>query len=108
MALTFTVSVLGFVLGMLPALSQDSPVIRAVIIYFGFAWVVAILVTLFRDVKDELARVLFVIFFVIAAVIRFREHETIGIIGGIFLMGIAVLLYLVATGRLHPYGKVSE
>lgn len=108
MPLTFIASVLGFILGLLPALSQGSGVIRVIVIYFGFAWVVAILVTLFRDVKNELARVLFVIFFVIAAVIRFCEHDTIGIIGGIFLMGIAVLLYLVATDRLHPYGEVSE
>jgi len=66
------------------------------------------LVILFRDVKNELARILFVIFFLFVAVIRFCEHDTIGIISGIVLTGIAVLLYLVATGRLHPYGEVSE
>jgi len=108
MPLTFFAFVLGFALGWLPALSQVSAVIRVVVMYFGFAWVVAMLVTLFRDVKNELARILFVIFFVIVAVIRFCEHDTIGIIGGIIFMGIAVLLYLVATKRLHPYGEVSE
>jgi len=108
MALTFIASVPGFVLGFLPTLSQDSGIILAVVMYFGLAWMVAILVTLFRDVRNELARVLFVIFFLIVAVMKFREHDAIGIIGGIFLTGIAVLLYLVATDRLHPYGKVSE
>jgi hypothetical protein len=104
MPLTF----FAFVLGWLAALSQVSGVIRAVVIYFGFAWVVAMLAILFRDVKNELARILFVIFFLFVAVIKFCEYDTIGIIGGIFLTGIAVLLYLVATGRLHPYGEVLE
>ena len=108
MPLTFSAFVLGFALGWLPALSQVSGVIRVVVMYFGFAWVVAMLVILFRHVKNELARILFVIFFLFVAVIRFCEHDTIGIIGGIVLTGIAVLLYLVATGRLHPYGEVSE
>ena len=108
MPLTFFAFILGFALGWLPALSQVSTVIRVVVMYFGFAWVVAMLVTLFRDVKSELARILFVIFFVIVAVIRFCEHDIIGIIGGIIFMGIAVLLYLVATDRLHPYGEVSK
>jgi hypothetical protein len=108
MPLAFSAFVLGFALGWLPALSQVSGVIRVVVMYFGFAWVVAMLVILFRDVKNELARILFIIFFLFVAVIRFCEHDTIGIIGGIVLTGIAVLLYLVATGRLHPYGEVSE
>ena len=76
--------------------------------YFGFAWVVTILMILLRDVKNELARILFVIFPLFVAVIRFCEHDTISIISGIVLIGITVLLYLVATGRLRPYGEVLE
>lgn len=108
MPLTFFAFVLGFALGWLPALLQVSAVIRGVVMYFGFAWVVAMLVILFRDVKNELARIIFVTFLLVVAVIRFCERDTIGIIGGIVLTGIAVLLYLVATARLHPYGEVSE
>jgi hypothetical protein len=108
MPLTFVAFVFGFALGWLPALSQVSGVILEMIVYFGSLWVVAMLLVMFRDVKNELARILFVVFFLIAAVIRFCEHNIIGIIGGITLTGIAVLLYLVATGRVHPYGEVSE
>jgi len=106
MSLTFIAAIPGFVLGLLPALSQGSGVVPAVATYFGIAWVVAILVTLFRDMENELLRLLFVIFFVIAAVMRFFQHDVVGAIGGIFLIGIAALLYVVATGRLRPYGKV--
>jgi hypothetical protein len=105
--LTLFAVVFGFALGWLPALSQVSGVIREVIMYFGFLWVVVMLLVIFRDFKSELARTLFVVFFLFGAVIKFCEHDIIGIISGIVLTGIAVLLYLVATGRLHPYGKVS-
>ena len=108
MQLAFYAFVLGFALRWLPALSQVSGVIRGVVIYFGFAWVVTILVILFRDVKNELARILFIISPLSVAVIRFCEHDAIGIISGIVLTGIAVLLYLVATGRLHPRGEVLK
>jgi hypothetical protein len=108
MPLTLVAFVFGFALGWLPVLSQVSGFVLDVVVYFGFLWVVAMLLVMFRDVKDGLACILFVVFFLIAAVIKFFEHDIVGIIGGITLTCIAVLLYLVATGRLHPYGEVSE
>jgi len=107
MFFTLLAFVFGFTVGWLPALSQVSGAIREVIVYFGFLWVVVMLVVMFRDVKNELARILFVVFFFIAALIRFWERDIIGVIGGIALLIIAAVLYLVATSRVHPYGEVS-
>ena len=108
MPLTLAAFVFGFFIGWLPALSQVSGVTLAIIEYFGFLWMIAILLVMFRDVKNELARILFVISFLTAGVIKFCDHSIIGLIGGITFTGIAILLYLVATGRMHPYGEVSE
>ncbi|GAI50160.1 unnamed protein product, partial [marine sediment metagenome] len=45
---------------------------------------------------------------IMAALIKLWKLDTIGIIGGVTLLGIAALLYLVATHRVHLYGEVSE
>ncbi len=108
MVFTLLAFVFGFALGWLPAITQVSGVIREVVVYFGFLWVVVMLVVMFRDVKNELAHILFVIFFIMAALIKFCKLDIIGIIGGVALIGIAALLYLVTTRRVHPYGEVSE
>jgi len=108
MFFTLLAFVFGFALGWLPAITQGSGVIREVIVYFGFLWAVVMLVVMFRDVKNELAHILFVVFFIAAALIKLWKLDIIGIIGGVALMGIAGLLYLVATRRVHPYGEVSE
>jgi len=108
MLFTLLAFVFGFTLGWLPAITQVSGIIREVILYFGFLWVVVMLVVMFRDAKNELAHILFVVFFIMAALIKLWKLDTIGIIGGVTLLGIAALLYLVATHRVHPYGEVSE
>jgi hypothetical protein len=106
--MTLIAFVFGFALGWLPAVSQLSGVVLELVIYFGFLWIIAMLLVMFRDIKNELARILFVAFFLVAGFIKFSEGGTIGVIGGIVLVCIAVMLYFVATGRAHPYGEVSE
>lgn len=108
MFFTLIAFVFGFALGWLPALQQVSGPILELIVYFGVLWVVVMLVVMFRDVKNELARMLFVVYFFVAACIRFSEGGMTGIIGGIALLVITGLLYLVATSRVHPSGEVSE
>ena len=109
--LTFIAFSFGFVfgvLGSLPAFPQTSRVIIESVVYFGFAWIVTILLIMVRDVKYELARFLFIVFFLIVAAIRFHTLDMIGIIAGAVLVVIAILAYLVTTDRLHPYGEVFE
>lgn len=104
MFFTLLAFVFGFTLGWLPALSHVPGPMREVIVCFGLLWVIVMLMVMFRDVKHELARILFVVYFVTAALIEFCDHN---VIGAITLFVIAALLYLVATDRVHPYGEVS-
>ena len=106
--LTLIAFIFGFALGWLPALSQVSGILLDVILCFGFLWVVVMLFVMFRDLKKDLARIMFVIFFVIAGVIKFCQGGLIGILGFIILIGIGAISYLIATGRIHVYGEVSE
>ena len=104
---TLLASLFGFTLGWLPILAQISDTAREAIIYGGFLWVVIMLIVMFRDLKNELVRTQFIVFFIVTASIKISKLDSIGIISGITLFVIAILLYLVATGRAHPYGEVS-
>jgi hypothetical protein len=105
MFLTLIAFVSGFILGWVPALSHVSEPIRGVILYFGFLWIIVMLMVMIRDVRYEVARIVFVAFFFIAGLVKLGKHD---IVGGLTLVVIAALLYLVATDRTHPYGEVAE
>lgn len=107
-------SVFGFVLGWVPAPWQTTLVIpgvetyKEIIVYFGFAWLVSILLAMYRDIKNNPAHILFAIFFLFVAGMKLIRLDVIGLIGGLALFIIAALFYLVSTERLHPFGKVQE
>jgi hypothetical protein len=106
--LTFGAAILGFMLDWLPAFSSSSGIVLEVIVYFGFIWLVTILLVLYRDVKYEILRVLFMFFFIFAAALKFLDQSFVGNIAGATLLVIVILMYLVVTGRVHPYGKLEE
>lgn len=106
--LTFWALLLGFVLNWLPAFSHATEISWQAIMYFGFLWFITILLVMYRDVIYEPVRILTIIFFMIVAGIRFHEQNDVGYISGAALLVIVALLYLVAVGHLHPYGKLEE
>lgn len=107
MFLNFLAFVGGFILGWWPALSTFSGFTQDAIAYFGFFWVVVMLLVVFRDYKNKLSQILFIIFFFVGGFIKIFHHGAVNIIGGGILVGIAVLSYLLAVHRLHPYGEVT-
>ena len=106
--LTFAAAILGFMLDWLPAFSSSSGTVLEVIVYFGFIWLVTILLVMYRDVKYEILRVLFMVFFMFAAALKFYDHSLVGNIAGATLLVIVILMYLVVTGRVRPDGKLEE
>jgi hypothetical protein len=63
---------------------------------------------MYRDVKYEILRVLFMVFFMFAAALKFYDHSLVGNIAGATLLVIVILMYLVVTGRVRPDGKLEE
>ena len=106
--LTFAAAILWFMLDWLPAFSSSSGIVLEVIVYFGFIWLVTILLVMYRDVKYEILRVLFMFFFIFAAALKFYDQSLVGNIAGATLLVIVILMYLVATRRVHLYGKLEE
>ncbi len=106
--LTFWVLLLGFFYDWIPAYLEKTGITLQVIFYFGFLWLVIILLTIYRDVKWELLRLLFVIGFLAEAIRRIFDFTPIGYIGGATLFVIAGLMYFVATGHLKLYGKLED
>jgi hypothetical protein len=112
--LTFVALAFGSVFGIvgsIPAFPQTSlanRIIVQIIVYFGFAWIVTILLAMLRDIGNELARILLPAFLVFVAVTKLIHSDVVSIIGGIALIAIAVVSYLVITKRLNPYGEVFE
>lgn len=103
--LTFIAIVFGFIMGLLSAIMQASGIPLQIIVYFGFAWVVTLLLVMFRDIMTQVGSILFVLFFLFLAGIKFNASD---LVGGIALFIIGFLVYLVATGHLHPYGEIFE
>jgi hypothetical protein len=81
------------------------PQIIEIIVYFGFAWLITMLLIRFKDAVPQVFTFLFVLFFFCNAGIKFDLKDNVG---GFALLIIGFLVYLVAAGHLHPYGKVSE
>jgi len=106
--LTFFAFLLGFMLGWIPTFPLLSGIPLEIIMYFGFIWIVTILLRMVRELKNELVQFLFVVFFIFLGVMRLFDHNIVDTIGGVALIIIAMLIYLVATERLHPYGEVFE
>jgi len=63
---------------------------------------------MYRDVIYEPVRILTIVFFIVVAGIKFHDQNAVGYIGGATLLLIALLMYCVAVGRIHPYGKLEE
>jgi hypothetical protein len=106
--LTFWVVLLGFFLDLIPALIANTGTSLEIIVYFGFLWLVIILLAIYRDVKYELVRLLSILAFIAIAGIKFNEHTAVGNIGGATLLVIAGLMYCVAVGHLTPYGSLED
>jgi len=107
--LTFLAFVYGFVIGWLQAFSQVSGIILQVIAYFGFAWVVTILLTMVKDIPYKqpriLASIIVIIILLVVAGIRLFNQDYIS---GCILIAIAILITLVAVGCLKLHGGIFE
>jgi len=109
-SLTFMVSLGGFALCILSLPSnfpKTSQTIAEVVMLFGLAWMVTMMLVMFRDVKNDLLSIVVIILLVITGIATLCKGETVYIILGFILMFIAGLTYLVVTGHLHLYGKVG-
>jgi hypothetical protein len=106
--LTFWALLLGFALNLLPAFSRATEISWQAIVYFGFLWFITILLVMYRDVIYEPVRILTIIFFIVVAGTKFYDQNAVGYIGGATLLLIALLMYCVAVGRIHPFGKLEE
>jgi hypothetical protein len=108
MLLTSWMLLLGFFLDLIPAFIENTGTSLEVIVYFGFLWLVIILLVIYRDVKWEPVRLLSVIFFIVVAVKNIMEYTAVGYIGGAILLIIAVLMYCIAVGHISPYGTLED
>jgi len=108
--LTFLVFLFGFTFGWLQAFLQTSGLISQVIAYSGFAWIVVFLLTFVRDAakhgkRQRLFTFLIIAAFLIIAVIKFYNHD---LWSGGYLIGIAVLAFLVAMDWVKVHGGIFE
>jgi len=107
--LTFIAFIYGFIIGWLQAFLQVSGITLQIIVYFGFAWIVTILLTEVNDITSKRARIsgsiLVIIILLAVAGIRFYNHDCIA--GGM-LIAIAILIILVATGLLKVHGSIFK
>lgn len=97
-----------FIAGMLSPFVEPSGIpqqIMEIIVYFGFAWLVTLLLVRLKEAIPQEFSFLFVLFFFCNAGFKFNLSDNIG---GFALLIIGILVYLVAAGHLHPYGKVTE
>ena len=105
--LTFIAFIYGFIIGWLQAFLQISGVTLQIILYFGFAWIVTILLAEVNDITPKRVRIsgsiLVIIILLAVAGIRFYNHDYIA--GGM-LIAIAILIILVAIGLLKVHGSV--
>jgi len=109
--LTFLALVSTFVLGVagspsaFPQISLINRVLINVIVPFGLAWIVTILLVMLRDAKNELAQAVILAFLLSAAIVQFPGDNNIC---GAVLLVIVLLAYLVVTNHLAIYGRVFE
>lgn len=107
--LTFLGFAYGFIIGWLQTFSHVSGTVSQVIVYFGFAWIVTILLTEVKDIPSKPARItislIVMIILLSVAVARFINHDFIA--GGILIL-IAILIMLVATNCLKIHGSIFE
>ena len=106
--LTFIAFVFGFVLGWLPTFGHLSGVLLAIVVFFGFAWIVVILLKMVDELKNKLGSTILIVALTILSIIRFIKYDMVNLIGGGILIIIAALAYFVATGYIHLYGEVFE
>lgn len=108
---TFTASLFGFVSGWLQTVLQTSGLILEVIVYFGFAWVVVILLVMIKETKEPLrkrAGIVTAIALIAVAAIRFYHHTIIDYYSAGYLLLIAVFVTIVAIGWLKLNGTFTE
>lgn len=121
-SLTFSAFIYGFTTGWLQAFSQVSGIVLQVIAYFGFAWIIVILLILVRDtakqpnnkknrlspftqlIRPYVPYVIIAAFFIIA-VIKFLNHD---FWSGVYLIVIAGLALSVARGWIKIHGEIFE
>ena len=107
--LAFIAFIYGFIIGWLQAFLQVSGIALQIILYFGFAWIVTILLAEVNDITSKRARIsgsiLVIIILLAIAGIRFYNHDCIA--GGM-LIAIALLIILVAVGWLKIHGSIFK
>jgi hypothetical protein len=107
--LTFFGFVYGFLIGWLQSLSDVSNTVLALVIYFGFAWFVTILLIQIKEIPSKRVRVFGTIIInailLVLSITRFCKHEYFA--GGILLV-ISLLMILVAIDWLKLHGSVYE
>ena len=95
--LSFIALSAGFIFGIfesLPAFPQTTltnRIIVQIVIYFGFAWIVTILLAMVRDAGNKLVQFLILVFLIFFGVAKVTNTDLISKIGGIVLFAILCL-----------------
>lgn len=109
-SLTLIVSLGSFafcVLSLPSSFPKTYQTIVEVVMYFGFAWIVTMMLIMFRDVKNDLTSIVVIILLIITGIAKLCKEDWVSVISGFILLAIALLVSLVVTRRLKPYGKVG-
>jgi hypothetical protein len=89
---TFVASLFGFVIGWLQTFPQISGLILQGTVYFGFAWVVVILLVMVKEIKKEYRKsvgIMTTIVLAIIAGVRLYHRDLVDLLAGIELIIIA-------------------
>ena len=89
--LNFIAFFAGFVLGWVPTFGQASGIILYFIMFFGFAWIVTILLGLVEELKTGITNIVMIGTFVTVAITKFFKLDSVGIIAGCVLSSISLL-----------------
>lgn len=110
--------VYGFTIGWIQSFGQTADIPQTFIIYFGFLWIVTMLLVQIRDATKprinnkkhilifrRIAPIIVLLVLCVFSLIRFINQDYWG--GG-YAIGIAILSILVITGKLPVYGEIQE
>lgn len=107
--LSFIAFLYGFMIGWVQTLSEVSGVILALVVYFGFAWLVTIILIEVKEIPSKRTRVTATI--AVAAIlisIAISRFVAADYYGGGALSIISILMFLVALGTLKLQGSIFE
>jgi hypothetical protein len=113
-SISFLALFAGFILGIFEALPQIpqnvfiNRLVVQIVLYFGFAWIVTILLVSLRDIGNGLIQMLILVSLLVFAFNQVFQPDAISKISGIILLVIVGLSYSVIVGKLPVQGDAFE